>query len=52
MVSNLKKFGVKILVSVESVSYFNSKITNKLVTQATSGDIAEKILFSNKVISL
>ena len=49
---NVRKFGVKILVSLESLNYFNSKITNKLVTQATSGDIAEKILFSTKLISL
>jgi len=52
LILNVRKFGVKILVSLESLNYFNSKITNKLVTQATSGDIAEKILFSTKLISL
>ena len=52
LILNVRKFGVKILVSLESINYFNSKITNKLVTQATSGDIAEKILFSTKLISL
>lgn len=52
LVVNLRKYGVRILVSLESLNHFNGKITNKLVTQATSGDIAEKILFSTKLISL
>ena len=48
----LKKYGVKNLVSLESLNHFKYKINSKSVIQATSGDITEKILFSNKLINL
>ena len=48
----LKKYGVKNLVSIESLDHFNYKINSKSIIQATSGDITEKILFSKKLISL
>lgn len=48
----LKKYGVKNLVSLESLNHFNYKINNKLLTQATSGDITDKLLISKKLISL
>jgi len=48
----LKKYGVKNLVSVESLDHFKYKINSKSIIQATSGDITEKILFSNKLINL
>ena len=50
--SQLKKYGVKNLVSIESLNYFKHKISNKLIIQATSGDITEKMLISNKLITL
>lgn len=48
----LKRHGVKNLVSMESLSYFKHKISNKSVIQATSGDITEKMLISKKLINL
>ncbi len=48
----LKKYGVKNLVSIESLNFFNYKIRNKSVIQATSGDITEKLLISKQLISL
>lgn len=49
---NVKKLGVKILVSIETLNFYDKKIKSDAVIQATSGDIAEKIIFSNKFISL
>ena len=48
----LKKYGVKNLVSIESLNYFNCTVNNKLFIQATSGDITEKMLFSTELINL
>ena len=48
----LKRHGVKSLVSVESLNYFEHKINSKSVIQATSGDITEKMLISKKLINL
>lgn len=50
--AQLKKYGVKILISVESLKCFNCDTNIKYVTQATSGDITSKILFSKRLISL
>ena len=50
--NKLKKYGVKNLVSIESLNFFNHKLSNKLLTQATSGDITDKMLISKKLISL
>lgn len=50
--STLKKLGVKILVSMESIEFFKSTINSKVVIQAASGDIAEKILFSSQLVTL
>ncbi len=51
-VNKLKKYGVKNLVSVESLNFFNYEIRNKSVIYATSGDITEKLLISKQLISL
>ena len=51
-VLKLKKYGVKNLISMESLDYFKHKQISKSVIQATSGDITEKILFSKKLINL
>jgi len=51
-ISQLKRHGVKSLVSVESLNYFNFSLNNKSVIQATSGDITEKILFSKNLINI
>jgi len=48
----LKRYGVKNLVSIESLSYFNCSLSNKSLIQATSGDITEKILFSKQLINI
>ena len=49
-ISQLTRYGVKSLVSVESLNYFNFSLNNKSVIQATSGDITEKILFSKMIL--
>lgn len=51
-VNILKKYGVKHLVSIESLDYFKYRISNKLFIQATSGDIADKMLISKKIINI
>ena len=51
-ISQLKRYGVKNLVSLESLNYFNHKINSKLLIQATSGDITEKILYSKQLINM
>ena len=51
-VTQLKKYGVKNLISLESLNFFEHKTTSKTVIQATSGDITEKILFSKQLINL
>lgn len=48
----LKKYGVKNLVSLESLEYFKYKINRRVFMQATSGDIADKIILSKKLINL
>ncbi len=52
LLSQLKKYGVKNLVSLESLNYFKYKVASKSFMQATSGDITEKILFSKKLINI
>jgi len=51
-VAQLKKYGVRNLVSMESLNHFNCKVNSRSIIQATSGDITEKMLFSEKLINL
>ena len=51
-ISQLKRYWVKNLVSLESLNYFKHKVNSKLLIQDTSGDITEKILFSKQLINL
>jgi len=51
-ISHLRKYGVKTLVSLESLNYFKHSLNSKSAIQATSGDITEKILFSKKLINM
>ena len=51
-ISKLKRYGVKTLVSEESLNYFEYKIDSKLFVSATSKEISEKIIFSKKLITL
>jgi len=50
--NKLKKYGVKNLVSIESLDYFKHKINSRYIIQATSGDITDKMLLSKKLITL
>ena len=51
-ISKLKRYGVKTLVSAESLNYFEYKIDSKLFINATSKEISDKIIFSKKLITL
>ena len=51
-ISKLKKYGVKTLVSSESLNYFEYKVESKLFVNATSKEISDKIIFSKKLITL
>lgn len=48
----MKKYGVSFLASLESIEYFNYKFNVKGIKQATSADITEKIMFSEKFINM
>ena len=51
-ISKLKKYGVKTLVSSESLNYFEYKVESKLFVNATSKEISDKMIFSKKLITL
>lgn len=51
-ISQLKRYGVKNLVSVESLNYFKRNVNNKSLIQATSGDITDKMLISKQLINI
>ena len=48
----MQKYGVKFLTSIESIKYFNYINSLKGIKQATSADITEKIIFSEKLINM
>lgn len=48
----MQKYGVKFLVSSESIKYFNYINSLRGIKQATSADITEKIIFSEKLINM
>ena len=48
----MQKYGVKFLVSSESIKYFNYINSLRGIKQATSADITEKIIFSEKLINI
>lgn len=52
IISKLKKYGVKTLVSMESLNYFEYKVDSNLFSNATSKEISDKIIFSKKLITL
>ena len=51
-ISKMKKYGVSCLISMESMEQLKYFKKNKEITQVTSADITEIILFAEKVISL
>lgn len=48
----MRKYGVSFLISLESMEYFNYICKVKGIKQATSADITEKIMFSEKFINM
>lgn len=51
-IMKMKKNGVRIMVSMESLSHFNLSGNVKGMTMATSADISEKIVFSKQLINI
>ena len=51
-VFKMQKYGVKFYVSAESMEFFGYNNTLKGMKQATSGDIMDKIIFSDKLINM
>lgn len=52
LIFKMQKYGVKFLVSIESMEFFNYSVSLKGVKQSTSADITEKIIFSEKLINI
>lgn len=52
LILKMQKYGVKFLASIESMEYFNYSVSLKGVKNATSADITEKIIFSEKLINM
>lgn len=52
LIIKMQKYGVKFLVSLESMEYFNYTNLLKGIKQATSADINNKMIFSEKLINM
>lgn len=52
LIAKMQKYGVKFLISIESMEYFNYCVSLKGIKHSTSADIAEKIIFSEKLINM
>ena len=51
-ISKMQRYGVKFFASMESIRYFNYNSSLKWIKQATSADITDKIIFSQKLINM